>query len=195
MDRYYVVGRAGSNRYPLLAWDEDGLRYMRFEPVDDGRPIRLRLGSPAPAVPVMTDYHSLPSPVVSQRVRDVLAALPLVGVQLVPADVRVRGEDVRRYFLVHVYQRVAAIDRERSVLDLFEDGDVLGIQNLVLDMEKIAEVPLEQRLVFRLMESPSVHLFHESVVDAVLALQPEGVRFTPANGWSDSAGFRAAATP
>lgn len=195
MDTYYVVGRAGSNRHPLLAWDEDGLRYMKFEPVDDGRPIRLRLGAPVPAAPVMADYHSLPSPVVSQRVRDVLAALPLVGVQFVPADVRVRGDDVRRYHLVHVYQRLAAIDRERSVLDLFEDGDVLGIQQLVLDMEKIAEVPLEKRLVFRLMESPSVHLFHESVVNAVLALQPEGLRFTPADGWSDSAGFRMAASP
>jgi hypothetical protein len=136
------------------------------------------------------DYHSLPRPVVSQRIRDVLAALPLVGVQLVPADVRVRGEDVRRYYLVHVYQRIAAIDRERSVLDVSEDGDVLGIQRLVLDMEKIAQVPREERLVFRLMESTSVHLFHESVVNAVLALKPEGVRFTPANEWGDAVGFK-----
>jgi hypothetical protein len=195
MDHYYVVGRAGSNRYPLLEWEENGSRYSRMQPVNDGKTVQLRLGSPVPASPVMVDYHSLPRPVVSQRLRDVLAAQPLVGVQLVPADVRVRGDDVRRYYLVHVYQRIAAINRERSVLDIGVLEKVLGIQHLVLDMEKIAQVPLEQRLVFRLWESPSVHLFHESVVNAVLALQPEGIRFTPADGWSDSVGFRGAAAP
>lgn len=195
MDEYFVVGRAGSNRYPLLEWEEDGSRYSRMEPVVEERPIQLRLGSPVPANPLMVDYHSLPRPVVSQRVRDVLAALSLAGVQLVPADVRVRVDDVRRYYLAHVYQRIAAVDRERSVLDVSERGRVVGIRRLVLDMEKIGQVPLEDRLVFRLAESVSVHLFHESVVSAVLALQPEGLRFTPANSWSDSAGFKVAATP
>jgi hypothetical protein len=195
MDNYFVVGRAGSNRYPLLEWVENGSRYSRMEPVTDNQPIQLRLGSPVPKDPLMVDYHSLPRPVVSQRVRDVLAALPLASAQLVPADVRVRGDDVRRYYLVHVYQWIAAVHRERSVLDVSERGRVVGIRRLVLDMEKIEQVPLEDRLVFRLAESVSVHLFHESVVSAVLALQPEGLRFTPANSWSDSAGFKAAAIP
>jgi hypothetical protein len=193
MDEYFVVGRAGSNRYPLLEWEEDGSRYSRMEPVTDGQPIQLRLGSPVPANPLMVDYHSLPRPVVSQRVRDVLAAMPLESAQLVPANVRVRGDDVRRYYMVHVYQRIAAVDRESSVLDVSARGRVVGIRRLVLDMENIEQVPLENRLVFRLAESVSVHLFHESVVSAVLALQPEGVRFTPANDWGDSAGFKTAA--
>jgi hypothetical protein len=195
MNEYFVVGRAGSNRYPLLEWEENGSRYSRLEPVADEKPIQLRLGSPVPKDPLMVDYHSLPRPVVSQRVRDVLAALPLARVQLVPANVRVRGDDVRLYYLVHVCQRIAAVDRERSVLDVTAAGEVVGIRRLVLDMKKIGEVPLKDRLVFRLAESVSVHLFHESVVSAVLALQPEGLRFTPANSWGDSAGFKAAAVP
>ena len=125
--------------------------------------------------------------------RDVLEALNLRGVQLVPADVRVTGADVRRYWLVHAYQRFACVDREHSRLHVDEDdGDILGIQRLVLDSKAIEEFPKESRLVFRIAESPSVHLFHRTVVDRVMSLTPppEGLRFIPASDWSDSTGFQ-----
>ncbi|TQF12001.1 hypothetical protein FJV41_31230 [Myxococcus llanfairpwllgwyngyllgogerychwyrndrobwllllantysiliogogogochensis] len=188
---YCVVTRAGSDRFPLLEWDEDGSRFYRGEPVVVTAPIKLRLGHPVPHNPVMADYHSLPRPVVAPRVKDVLEPLNLRGVQLVPADVLVQGEDVRRYWLLHVYQRIACVDRRHSLLRIDEDdGDILGIQRLVLDGAALEAVPEESRLVFRLAESPSVHLFHRTVVDAVLALRPEGLRFIPTARWNDAADFQ-----
>jgi hypothetical protein len=138
----------------------------------------------------MVDYHSLPTPVVSERLKDALAALDLFGLQLVPADVEVKPDDVRRYWLLHVFNKIACIDRQRSALSFYSDGDVLGINKLVLDEKVLQEMPPEQRRVFRLEESTSVYLFHHSVVEQVLALNPEGLRFVRVDQWNDSAGFK-----
>lgn len=188
---YFVIMRAGPSSYPLLAWDEYRVGFGRPVPVDATRPAQLRLGDPVPRNPVMVDYHSLPTPVVSERFKGLLESLDLFGVQLVPADVTVSPDDVRRYWLVHVYNRIACTDRGHSSLALSRHGTILGIDKLVLDEAVLKEIAPERRRVFRLAEVPSTHLFHESVVERVRALQPEGVRFLRVDQWNDSAGFRA----
>lgn len=47
----------------------------------------------------------------------------------------------------------------------------------------LGEIPLERRLVFLLKED-TVYFRHKSVADLVLAPQPEGLRFIPADRWS-----------
>jgi hypothetical protein len=91
-----------------------------------------------------------------------------------------------------MWQRLACVDRERSVIESSDSGlMVLGIDRLVLDEKLLREVPLQERLAFRLEEA-TVHLFHRSVVDRVMSLTPppEGLRFIPVPDWNDSAGFR-----
>jgi hypothetical protein len=188
---YFVIMRAGPSSYPLLDWDEYRVGFGKPAPVDATRPVKLRLGSPVPRAPVMVDYHSLPNPVVSERIKATLEPLDLFDAQFVPADVKVTPDDVRRYWLMHVYNRIACIDRQRSALSFYSDGNVLGIDKLVLDEALLREIPLEKRRVFVLSESTDVYLFHTSVVERVLALQPEGVRFLRVDQWNDSAGFRA----
>ncbi|WP_164015790.1 imm11 family protein [Pyxidicoccus trucidator] len=187
---YFVIMRAGPSTYPLLEWDEYRLGFLRPAPVDATVPIQLRLGRPVPRAPVMVDYHSLPEPVVSERLKDALAALDLFGLQLVPADVKVKPDDVRRYWLLHVFNWIACIDRQSSATSLSRRGTVLGIDKLVLDEKVLQEIPLERRRVFCLDEFISTHLFHHSVVEQVLALNPEGVRFVRVDQWNDSAGFK-----
>ena len=53
---YFVVTRAGSDRFPLQEWDEDGGPFYRSEPVAVTEPIKLRLGPPVPPDPVIVDY-------------------------------------------------------------------------------------------------------------------------------------------
>lgn len=190
-DEYYVIERAGPNTYPLLGWDQSAGMFRKGKPVTVTEPVRLRLAEPVPPAPVMVDHHSLPEPVVSTRVQEVLAPLRIHGVQLVPADVRVGG-DALRYWLLHIHNRVACLDRTQSVFKLSRSGLLLlSLDALVLDEEVIAGIPLEQRLVFVLAESTSVHLFHRTVVDRVMSLTPppEGLRFIPVSDWNDSAGF------
>lgn len=187
---YFVIMRSGPSSYPLLAWDEFRLGFARPAPVNPSPPVQLRLGTPVPRNPVMVDYHSLPEPVVSERLKDTLESLDLFGLQPVPADVKVTPEDVRRYWLLHVFNRIACIDRQHSKISLSPRGTVLGIDKLVLDEAVLRDIPLERRRVFVLAESPSTHLFHQSVAEQVLALQPEGLRFLRVDQWNDSAGFR-----
>ncbi|NOK05032.1 MULTISPECIES: DUF1629 domain-containing protein [Myxococcus] len=189
-DDYFVLMRARSQQHPLLAWAQSYRPFLKGRPVEVTEPVQLMLGEPVPPRPVMVDHHSLPDPVVSPRVKVVLDEARLHGVQLVAAGVQV-GDATLTYWLVHMWRRIACVDRERSELTVDpDDGDVLDIQRLVLDEEVLGEVPLEERLAFRLAESV-VHLFHRTVVERVLSLTPppEGLRFIPVTEWGDSAAF------
>ncbi len=189
---YFVIERAASNVHPLLGWDQSASMFRKGKPVSVSEPIRLRLAEPVPPTPVMVDHHSLPAPVVSRRLMEVLAPLELPGVQLVPADVPV-GDRVLRYWLVHVYNRLACMDRRRSVFTQSPSGLLLlSLDSFVLDEEVLSDMALAHRRVFVLAESTSVHLFHHTVVERMMALTPppEGLRFIPVPDWNDSAGFR-----
>ncbi len=190
-DEYFVLMRGRSLEHPLLAWDESASPFRKGRPVQHSEPVRLKLGEPVPPKPRMVDHHSLPAPVVSSRLKECMEPLALQGVQWLPADVRV-GDSVLRYWLLHMWQRLACVDRERSVIESSDSGlMVLGIDRLVLDEKLLREVPLQERLAFRLEEA-TVHLFHRSVVDRMMSLTPppEGLRFIPVPDWNDSAGFR-----
>lgn len=188
---YFVLLRARSQQHPLLSWGQSYRAFLKARPVEVLEPVKLKLGEPVPPKPVMVDHHSLPSPVVSSRLKDALEAMQLQGVQLVPADIQV-GDEVLRYWLVHMWRRLGCVDRERSILTLDPaDGDVLDIERLVLDEDVLRKIPLQERLAFRLEEAV-LHLFHRTVVERVMSLTPplEGLRFIPVPEWSDSAGFR-----
>ena len=188
---YFVLESAASNDYPMLAWDEYLATFGRPEPFKPlGRPIKLRLGKPIPKNPIMVDFHELPTPVFSPRMKEALEPLDIHGVQFVLADVKVKPDDVRPYWIMNVYTWIDCVDRGRSVLSLYDDGGVLGVKNLVLDERVLSEIPLERRLAFCLGETPSTHVFHQSMVDKVLALKPEGLRFIRVDKWSDSAAFQ-----
>lgn len=188
---YFVIESAASNDYPMLAWDEYIASYggpKPFKPL--GRPIKLRLGKPVPRNPIMVDHHELPQPVFSPRIKEALEPLNVHGVQFIPADVMVKAEDVRPYWIAYVYNWIACMDRQLSTFKMTSHGLILSLPKLVLDEKVLQEIPLERRSVFRLKETPSTHVFHESMVEKVLALQPEGLRFIRVDRWSDSAAFQ-----
>ena len=178
---YFVLLRTRSQQHPLLAWDQSASSFRKGRPVQGVEPVKLKLGEPVPPQPVMVDHHSLPEPVVSPRLKEALASLQLHGVQWVPADVHVRENDVRRYWLMHMWRELRCMDRKRSVFKAAPSGLFLSsLDRLVLDEALLRAIPLRERLVF-LLEEDTIHLFHHSVVERVLSLQPapEGLRFIP----------------
>ena len=188
---YYVIERGGSNDYPLLEWDQKCGIFRKQKPVTVTEPIKLRLGAPVPEKPEMVDYHSLPEPVVGERVRSLLEPMNIYGTQLIPAHIPVEDK-IYSYWLLHVYHRIACVDREKSVLEIDEDdGDILDIEQLVLDEKILKEIPLEERLIFVLKESTSTYLFHQSIKEAVMALipPPQGLQFFRADQWGSSSVF------
>ncbi|QSQ22911.1 hypothetical protein JY651_48785 [Pyxidicoccus parkwayensis] len=190
---YFVLERAASNVHPLLGWDQSGSAFYKGKPVNVTEPVRLRLAEPVPPKPVMVDHHSLPKPVLSTRLKEAMESVPLHHAQWVPADVRVAEGDVRRYWLLHVYNELRCMNRQESVFKLSPSGlTLLSLDRLVLDEALLAGMPLDERRIFVLAESPSTCLFHESVVNQVMSLtpSPEGLRFIPVRDWNDSAAFR-----
>jgi hypothetical protein len=80
---------------------------------------------------------------------------------------------------------MAFFDEEKTEYDYISEmtGAWQDIEKIVLDKEKLAAVPLEDRLVFVAKEDPAFILYHKSVVDIIMAANPEGVVFTPVEEW------------
>ena len=52
---------------------------------------------------------------------------------------------------------------------------VYSFSKPVIDRKKLSEIPLNRRLCMRIYEAPGYTLYHQSVVDAVMALEPTGM--------------------
>ena len=137
----------------------------------------------------MVDYHSLPDPVISERLMKVLEPLEIYQLQFVPADVQVHAVNLR-YWYVHVFNKIACMDRRRSDFSLSPNGWVGDIERLVLDEDVLAGIPLEKRLVYRLAEYSSKLILHSSIVEKVMAIKPEGLRFFRVDQWNDGSAFQ-----
>lgn len=58
-----------------------------------------------------------------------------------------------------------------------EDTLVYDIKRAVLDRNVLEKIPLSKRLGMRLKEAPGYCLFHQSVVYAIMALEPTEMYF------------------
>ncbi|NRB42422.1 MAG: hypothetical protein HRU20_28795 [Pseudomonadales bacterium] len=189
---YYVFDSGGTNENPLLEWDQKaGIYYkgLEIKPPYSEQVIQLRLGEPIPPNPVMIDCHSLPDAIISKKIEQVLTPMKIAGTQCLPA--RITHEDLvyDDYFLLHVFNEVECLDREKAVFTLSRRGRVIDIESLWLNEEVLAEIPLEERLIFLLKESTSTCLVHKSVKDAIESVNPEGVSFFRADQWGSGAAF------
>jgi hypothetical protein len=142
-----------------------------------------------PREPKRVDYHSLPNPVVSKKIKDALEPLKIHGIQLIPVTVQAEEESYP-YWLLHVHTGIACIDQERS--DLWRTSrsqSIIGVNKLALDRDVLKEIPQERRRIFVLDELPSTHIVDGFVKQAILSVKPEGVRFFPAEGWGMDSAF------
>ena len=196
---YFVHGRAPSDRHPLLRWTKTERarshicsKGLPLPPSELDPPLQLAVGRPVPKVIEMADHLSMPQPVVTAKIRDVLAPLDLFGVQLVPAEIEVpQLKQVFPYFLIHLHRTIACLDRTRSNLSIGKrTGRIVGVRKLALDEEKLSEISEAKRLMFELDEYISIVLWHRRIVEAIEAVSPTGIRFWPAEGWGESAPFQ-----
>lgn len=189
-NEYYVIARENNDNYPLFSWDQSRGDYGLGRPVEINELIKLRMGEPISPNFELVDYHSLPTgPVVSQRIVDVLAPLEIYGIQLVPANVRNPIEDSpfaegNDYWFIHVWNRISCLDKENSDIEYDDvDGEIWGIEELVLDEKILNKFDLTKRLIFGLTEETSVLLVHQSLKDAIETVRPKGCRFFKSTEW------------
>ena len=155
------------------------------EQINDAEPMLYRLGAPVPHKPIMVDFHSSPYSIVSQKIETVLRKLNIKGLQLIPTTIEGKDDELfENYFFLSIYKRLKALDMEKAVYD-WDDfiEEASSIDKLALNEQFLNELPLEDRLVFRLQENPTFEIFHKSVVDAIMAVNPEGIIFTSVADW------------
>ena len=192
-EEYYVIERANNDNYPLFSWDQSRGDYGLGRPVEFHEPIKLRLGEPISPNFEWVDYHAFPTnPVVSKIVVDVLAPFDLQGVQFVPAKVRNSRDpfsEPRDYWFIHVWNRIACLDKTNTELELYDDGSIFGIDKLVLNEKTLLMFELRKRLMFELTENTSVLLIHQRIKTAIESVHPKGCRFFKVAEWNSDKTF------
>jgi hypothetical protein len=163
---YFVMHRKGDRAYPLIKVVDD----------EDNEIMELQFNGGV-RNPVMADYLSGPYDFVRKRIAEVMQSLDMEGVRFIPTRLTFgKGEVVEDYICVNVKDNTyVAMDREKS--DFTYKHRSYWVNKMVLDRKILQEIPLNKRLGFRLREAPGYYLYHKSVVDAVLALEPTGVYF------------------
>lgn len=192
-NEYYVT--ESDRESCLFSWDQQRGQFGLGKPVNFEAiaPIKIRLGSPIPESPRFVDFHEMPAPVVSTSIYDVLAPMNIYGIQWVPAKVRNPqdpNDEPRDYWFMHVWNQIQCLDTDNSELEYSRSGNtIFGIEKLVLDEKSLGLFDLQKRLIFELTEDTSVLLVHQSIKDAILSVNPTGIRFFPASEWNSDSSF------
>jgi hypothetical protein len=176
-EKYYFVKRKGDQAYPLISITNMG-NVQRGE--DDILECHI---DPVVRKSVMADYLRSTKDIFSKRVADVMQAMNMEGVHFYPTEVDdTKGTVYDGYVCVVVDGNTyKLLDLENSDYDVDDeidkDNPICQVRKIVIDREKLNEIPLNKRLGMRLREYPGRYLYHQSVVDAVMALEPTGMYF------------------
>lgn len=166
---YYFIRRKDDEAYPLICItgrdDEENPTFMNLE-----------FNEPIPRNPVMADYLEGPEIFITEKIANKIKELNINGVKLISTElVDTKGTLYDNYFCLLTNKDIEAMDREKS--DFEYEFQIYEIEKFVFDQALLKSIPLEDRLVFVLGESPEKTLFHRSVVDAIMVLNPTGMEF------------------
>ena len=152
----------------------------------------MKFNPPVQPKPKMVDHLSCDHSVFSKKVFDVLEPLNIKGLQLVPVVITGnKGEKYDNYWVANIYNRMECFDKEKSIYKIRQLIKVWGpIEKLVLDKENLSKIPLDERLVFIPKETSQFTIYHKSIVDAIMSVNPEGVFFVPVESWSQGGQFK-----
>ena len=191
---YYFIESSGIADVPLLRNDDDidpdALDFLlKKEYANIEKPVQLCFNSPIPKNPRMVDYHSLPDTVFSEKIYDVLSPMNIEGVQFVPAIINGKdGESYENYWVVNAYTRIECFDKEKSIYEVRRNR-WKKIEKVYLDKNLLSEIPVNKRLIFKPIETGRFELYHKSIVDAIMAVNSEGIRFVKVEDWFEGVAF------
>lgn len=178
---YFHIAPVNNVLYPdIVPSNETGDYKYENAVIDEPRLMEFKVKRKGNRKYQIVDYHvDYPYSVISKKIHDSLCVIKIHGVQYIPAVIfGKKNECYENYFYLHVYNFISAIDMENSVYewDLHRDY-IREIDKLYLDKNSLQKIPLEQRLIFRLKENDGEYILHKSIVEAIIATEPEGICF------------------
>ncbi|WP_096087843.1 imm11 family protein [Agaribacterium haliotis] len=188
---YYVIERENNDNHSVFEWDQASGKYGLGAAVNDPTQLKLKLGTPIPSSPEWVDFHELPEPVLSTRLGELLLAMEIYGIELVPAIVRDPREKLesKNYVYMHVWNQIGCVNEQESELNRYKNGKIFEFEKLILNEETLAEVDENKRLIFTLKEQSSVILIHQLIKNKIEELGTTGIRFYPVNEWYSDIAF------
>jgi hypothetical protein len=188
---YYLIERDGKYQSPLLMNDDklnpSGTMFLRrMEKVSSEITVHLAFNPPIPPKPDMTDYLFLQCRAVfSKKIYDVLNDIDIKDFQLVPAVIKdSKGEEYSDYWIAGIYRDFAFLDKDKSEYSRIDTkGRWGGIEKMIVNDTEMAKIPLEERLMYVSKEDPAHIFYHKSIVDAIMSVNPTGVRFIRVEDW------------
>lgn len=197
-DEYFFIGLAEISNSPMLTLDDDfvedyAIPFLHARPIKYSELIRLKFSEPVPRKPKMVDYHSFstPSPVVSEKLKSAIEATQAKEVQFVPVLIRDKSDDlIEGYSVIKICKSINCANMEESKYNLALNGKILSFDKLVLDNDKLDEIPLEDRLIFAVGEKKTYIAYHISVIEKMLATEPVGMNVYRVSGWDPGLPFR-----
>ncbi len=186
--KYYVLSESKENEMLVHEFDDETADMVMEEGLIHPLFIaRFFIDDEAVSQPILYDFYTAsPYPVISTKIKEIMELFCDVHkqeVQFVKATVSYKEQIWEDYWFLHVMFWLPCLDREKSVYDTYEDGMIVDFDKLVLDESRIKPRFGDPPLIFRLEEKPGVYLFHEKVVDAVMKVNPTGIKFYPVEEW------------
>lgn len=137
--------------------------------------------------PIAFDYLVKGSyPIFYKRIKEVIEVFDYFpAIQFVKSVITYKDKVFEDYFCMKIFNYISCMDENASDFRKSKvTGAVISFEKLVLLENELKAKSLQQRLIFRLFESKGVYLFHESVVEAVMRVEPTGLRFHPVDKWN-----------
>ena len=188
---YYVLYPDNNQNYPMIRSSLSPKTRGRLVD-EDNYQLKIYNHTIMPSKPEYVDYHtSGGDPVISPKFVEALKELDLYGIQSLKGTEGDVIEDMKlEYYLLHIYNFIISMDMKKSTYRFNERIQaVAGVEKFTLDSEKLSQIPLEKRLVFRMKEYGVYNMFHQSVVDHLNKFDLKGMRFIPVTSWNDNAHF------
>ena len=192
---YYVVFPQITADVPRVTVSSDlevNLALKIKHPLNEISFIEFEFREPYPKKPKIVDYFTNGGfGTISEKLNQVLEPLNIKGIQLIPATVdNPKSREIyKNYYFLHIYNYLNCLDMDKSNYTKSLIGTIRVIEKIVLDTAVLSKIPLEDRLIFRLGELYTFSLFHQSVVEKIMAVNPEGLRFVKVEDFNEGSAF------
>jgi len=192
-EEYYVIIRENNNKYPTFnGWIMPrSLKKIKVEENTEHQ-IWLTTGHGNGKHNEYVDYHSSGGQsVCSKEFADLILSFETGGIQFLKGTHGDVVEEVERdYYMMHFYNRIACVEREKSNIEINpETNFIRSIRGFSINEEVLNKIPFEKRQIFFLDESAFIKLFHESIVEKMMNSGLKGFRFIKASQWGDNSAF------
>lgn len=188
-EKYYLLEEDDPKRlYPMLNLKRNKSAFYLglTEPIRKYDDFEFEFIKPYSQKSSMADYHYNRNLMLSERIVNILKGFQIYNIDYLDASLTDnKGDTNYDYYLLHIRNHIECLDKKRSIWTppAFDPNEIMDIKSICLDFNRLGEVPLEKRLLFRLKESTYYVLFHESLVDAILKIDPINIRFISVGAW------------